>query len=112
MDVYSPRFLAAVLEIILINILLSGDNAVVIALACRTLPPRQRFWGMVIGAGAASVLRIVFTGLVSTRMMLPCLKLVAAGALLWIAGSLLAPNETADARVKTASDLWRAVRIV
>jgi YjbE family integral membrane protein len=113
MDPYQPGFWAAVLEIILINILLSGDNAVVIALACRSLPPRQRLWGMIIGAGVASALRILFTGIVATLMALPYVKLAGAAALLWIAVNLLEPSETGRAdRVKTAGDLWRAVRIV
>ena len=60
-----PALWLAVLEVIWVNILLSGDNAVVIALACRGLPPRERMWGMVIGAGFASILLIVLTTLVS-----------------------------------------------
>ena len=54
-------FWIAVVQIIGINIILSGDNAVVIALACMTLPPRQRLWGMILGAGVAVLLRVVFT---------------------------------------------------
>jgi len=75
-EMASPVFWLSVLQVIWINILLSGDNAVVIALACRGLPPRERFWGMVIGAGLASVLLIVFTGIVATLMTLPYLKLI------------------------------------
>jgi predicted tellurium resistance membrane protein TerC len=56
---------------------LSGDNAVVIALACRALPPRERLWGMVIGAGFAALLLIVFTGVVSKLLTLPYLMLAA-----------------------------------
>ena len=55
------QFWVALVKIMWINILLSGDNAVVIAMACRGLPPRQRLWGMILGAGVAVVLRIVFT---------------------------------------------------
>ena len=61
-DMGQPSFWVALLKIMWINILLSGDNAVVIAMACRGLPPRQRLWGMVFGAGVAVVLRIIFTG--------------------------------------------------
>ena len=57
-EIYQLRFWAAVVKIIWINILLSGDNAIVIALACRRLPQPQRRWGMIIGAGVASVLLI------------------------------------------------------
>ena len=69
-------FWVALLKIMWINILLSGDNAVVIAMACRGLPPRQRFWGMILGAGVAVVLRIIFTGVVASLMLLPWLKIV------------------------------------
>jgi YjbE family integral membrane protein len=112
-DLHQPGLWAAILEIILINILLSGDNAVVIALACRTLPPRQRLWGMVVGAGVASVLLIVFTGIVATLMTLPWLKLVGSAALAWVAVKLVAPGDGGGAgHVEAAAGLWRAVRIV
>ena len=74
-EMMRPTFWLAALQIMGINILLSGDNAVVIALAVRALPPKERFWGMVLGAGAAAVLLIVFTGIVATLMKLPYLKL-------------------------------------
>src|ERR1041384_7836842 len=66
-DMMQPAFWIAVGQIIWINILLSGDNAVVIALACRSLPPKQRFWGILLGAGAAVVLRIFFTVIIAQR---------------------------------------------
>ncbi len=103
----------SVLQVIWINILLSGDNAVVIALVCRGLPPRQRLRGIVIGAGCASVLRIVFTGVVAMLMTLPYLKLIGALLLLWIAVKLLIPEENdGNDHREAANDLWRAVRIV
>jgi YjbE family integral membrane protein len=109
----SPGFWLSVLQVIWINILLSGDNAVVIALACRGLPPRERLWGMIIGAGFASVLLIVFTGLISMLITLPYLKLVGAIALFWIAIKLLAPQaHDAEDTPEAVQDLWRAVRIV
>ena len=109
----STTFWVSVVEVIWVNILLSGDNAVVIALACRGLPPRERLWGMVIGAGVASVLLIVFTSLVSVLMTLPYLRLLGSLALLWIAVKLLAPqaHDAEDTR-EAVEDLWRAVRIV
>jgi YjbE family integral membrane protein len=110
-EVYQVGFWAAVLKIIWINILLSGDNAVVIALACRNLPRPQRRWGMIIGAGVASILLILFTGVVTTLMTLPYLKILGGCALLWIAFRLLAP--AADGRhVEAVEDLRRAVKIV
>ena len=111
--VSQPDFWLSVVQIVWINILLSGDNAVVIALACRGLPPRERLWGMVIGSGVASVLLIAFTGIISVLMTLPYLKVVGALALLWIAIRLLAPPAHDDeGTTEAVEDLWRAVRIV
>ena len=75
-DLFSPAFWVAAGQIIGINIILSGDNAVVIALACRMLPPKERFWGMILGAGVAVLLRILFTMVVAQAMGYPYLKLV------------------------------------
>src|SRR5258708_35977571 len=107
-----PAFWVAVGKIIWINVLLSGDNALVIALACRGLQPRQRFWGMILGAGAAVVLRIIFTGVEAALMALPYLKLIGGLALLVIAAKLLVPDEEGEDGVKSASHLWAAVQIV
>ncbi len=108
-----PAFWLSVMQVIWINILLSGDNAVVIALACRGLPPKERLWGMIIGAGFASVLLILFTGIVSVLLTLPYLKLAGALLLLWVAIKLLAPQaHDAEGTPEAAEDLWRAVRIV
>src|SRR5947208_3081529 len=85
-------FFGELVEIIWINVLVSADNAVVIALACRNLPPRERRLGMVLGAGVAVVLRIVFAGVISALMALPYLKIVGALTLLWVAAKLLVPS--------------------
>jgi YjbE family integral membrane protein len=95
-----------------INILLSGDNAVVIAMACRGLPHRQRMWGMILGAGVAVVLRIVFTAVVASLMLLPWLKIVGGVALFYIAAKLLVPEDPDENETEAAEHLWRAVRIV
>jgi len=105
-------FWVALLKIMWINILLSGDNAVVIAMACRGLPPRQRKWGMVLGAGVAVVLRIIFTGVVATLMLLPYLKIVGGLALFYIAAKLLVPEDQSDDETEAVEHLWRAVKIV
>jgi YjbE family integral membrane protein len=106
-----PGFWVAVVQVIWINILLSGDNAVVIALACRELPPRQRFWGMMIGASVASLLLIAFTAVVATLIGLPFLKLVGGCALFWVAYNLFLPD-TEDSTIEAGDTLWRAVRII
>jgi YjbE family integral membrane protein len=110
-QIYQIGFWAAVVKIIWINILLSGDNAIVIALACRKLPQPQRRWGMIIGAGVAAILLIVFTGVISTLMTLPYLKMIGGCVLIWIAFRLLVPSED-EHHVEAVEDLWRAVRIV
>jgi len=104
-------FLLALLQIIWINILLSGDNAVVIALACRSLPPRERKIGIMLGAGAAVLLRIIFTLMVVWLMEIPYLKLIGGVLLLWIAVKLLT-DETDEASVKESDTIWNAVRTV
>jgi YjbE family integral membrane protein len=111
-EMTQPAFWVAVGKIIWINVLLSGDNALVIALACRGLERRQRLWGMILGAGVAVILRIVFTGIVATLMELPYLKLVGGLALIVIAAKLLVPEEEDEEGVQSASHLWAAVQIV
>ena len=111
-DLGQTAFWVALLKIMWINILLSGDNAVVIAMACRGLPPRQRLWGMVLGAGVAVLLRIVFTGVVASLMLLPYLKLIGGIALFYIAAKLLVPDDPDEDEVEAVEHLWRAVRIV
>jgi YjbE family integral membrane protein len=105
-------FWVALLKIMWINILLSGDNAVVIAMACRGLPPRQRLWGMILGAGVAVVLRIVFTVFVAALMLLPWLKIVGGVALFYIAAKLLVPEDEDEGETEATEHLWRAVKIV
>jgi YjbE family integral membrane protein len=105
-------FWFAVLQIIFVNILLSGDNAVVIALACRGLPGEQRRWGIVLGAGAAVILRVVFVGVIAELMLLPYLKLVGGLALLVIAARLIVPDDSDKDEIQAVAHLWRAVMII
>jgi YjbE family integral membrane protein len=112
-ELMRPAFWLAAVQIMGINILLSGDNAVVIALAVRALPPKERFWGMVLGAGAAAVLLILFTGIVATLMQLPYLKLAGGLALFWVAIKLVSPQaHDSEDTPEAVEDLWRAVRVV
>lgn len=105
-------FWLAVGQIIFINVLLSGDNAIVIAMACRELPERQRRWGLIIGAGMAALLRIVFTVILASLMMLPYLKLIGGAALLYIAAKLLVPEEPDRSDLEATAHLWRAVMVI
>jgi YjbE family integral membrane protein len=111
-DLGHAEFWIALAKIMWINILLSGDNAVVIAMACRGLPHRQRVWGMVLGAGVAVLLRIVFTGIIASLMLLPYLKIVGGVALFYIAAKLLVPDDPDQDETEAVEHLWRAVRIV
>lgn len=110
MSLNDTAFWLALGQIIWINILLSGDNAVVIAMACRSLNERARFWGMVLGAGVAVVLRILFTGIVATIMNVPYLKAAGALALFYIAIDLIKPKtEEHDEGVAGADTLMKAM---
>lgn len=111
-EMQQPAFWVAVSKIIWINVLLSGDNALVIAMACRGLAPKQRMWGMILGAAAAVILRIIFTGIVATLLELPYLKLIGGLALIVIAAKLLVPEKEDEDGVAAASHLWAAVQIV
>ena len=111
-DMTHGPFWIGVLQIIFVNIILSGDNAVVIAMACLTLPPKQRLWGMILGAGVAVLLRIVFTVFVAALMLLPWLKIVGGLALFYIAAKLLVPEEADENETEATEHLWRAVKIV
>jgi YjbE family integral membrane protein len=111
---FSPEInfaILPILEIIWIDILLSGDNAVVIALACRTLPEDQRRWGILLGSLAAVGLRILFAFVVIKLLALPFLKAIGGALLLWIAVKLL--SDQADAKdVRPARSLFAAVRTI
>jgi YjbE family integral membrane protein len=111
-DMFHLTFWAAAARIIGVNIILSGDNAVVIALACMMLPPRQRLLGMVLGAGVAVLLRVFFTLVVVEAMTYPYLKLVGGLLLFWVAVKLVLEDEGGAEKVEAAENLWRAVRII
>lgn len=108
---YGPMAVS-IAKIIGINIILSGDNAVVIALACRGLPPKQRMYGILLGAGAAIVLRIIFTVIVNQLLGIPYLKLIGGLLLFWIAVKLVIHDEASEDSVSSGSNLWEAVKIV
>lgn len=107
-----PQFWVAVVKLLWIDVLLSGDNAVVIALACRSLPENRRRIGMIAGAGAAVALRILFASVVTLLMGLPYLHAVGAALLIWIAVDLVGPSEEEEHHTAAAKSLWHAVRII
>jgi len=113
MEIGTPEFWVAALQIVVINILLSGDNAVVIALACRNLPPQQRRWGVFWGAIGAIVLRVVLTFFAVSLLKLSYLKIIGGLLLLWIGIKLIAEEGDEGGHEMQASDkLLAAIRTV
>ncbi len=108
----TPQFWLAVGQIIMIDILLGGDNAVVIALACRGLPAEQRKWGIIWGTVGAIVLRVLLIAFALTLLTVPYLKLVGAALLFWIGIKLLMPQEEEAHNVNASDKLWGAVKTV
>ena len=107
----TPEFWVAVGQIIMIDILLGGDNAVVIALACRNLPDQQRTRGIVLGTLGAIILRVVLIAFAVMLLDIPFLKFVGGMLLLWIGVKLMQPDH--DEHQITASDrLWAAVKTI
>ena len=102
----------AILSIVLIDIVLAGDNAVVIALAVRTLPPKERLWGIVIGSGMAVILRVGLTFIAAQLLGLNYVKLVGGMLILWIAVKLLRDNTGEIEGHREAHRLWQAVWLI
>jgi len=108
-DLAAPQFWIAVVEIIFVNILLSGDNAVVIALACRNLAQRQRRLGIFWGVLGAIVLRIVLTFFAMNLLAYPWLRLIGGALLLWIGVKLIAQDDGGEHKVKASDRLLAAI---
>jgi YjbE family integral membrane protein len=112
MDFSSSTFWLSLLQIIWIDLLLSGDNAIVIAMAVRSLPEKQRKVGIWLGCGAAVALRILFAIVVSYLLNIPFLKVVGALLLFWIAIKLAKGEEEAHSEIEASDNLWKAVRTI
>ena len=111
-EIQTTVFWIGLWQIILVNIVLSGDNAVVIALAARSLPPRQQNAAIFWGAGAAVVMRIVLTVIAVEMLKWPWLKLIGAVLLLWIAVKLLLPEHDGGEGVDSSDNLWAAIKTI
>ena len=103
---------AAVFQIIMIDILLGGDNAVVIALACRNLPEKQRLKGVLWGTAGAIVLRVILIAFALTLLAIPYLKIIGALLLAWVAIRLLVPEEEGHGNIQSSATLWAAVKTI
>ena len=103
----------AIFNIVWIDIVLAGDNAVVIALAVRGLPPRQRLTGIILGAGAAVILRVALTFVATQLLLVKYVQLVGGLLIIWIAFKLLKQNEGGEDDGKSgANGLWQAVWMI
>ncbi|MBE7367417.1 TerC family protein [Ramlibacter pallidus] len=114
LEFLTPAFWVAVGQIILIDILLGGDNAVVIALACRGLPPKQRKLGIIYGTAGAIVLRVILIAFALALLAIPYLKFVGGLLLIWIGVKLLLPQDDGDehGNIQSSDKLWGAVKTV
>jgi YjbE family integral membrane protein len=110
--VANAAFWLALGKIIWVNILLSGDNAVVIALAARSLPPQQRNKAIFGGSAAAIVLRVVLTVFAVQLLQYPYLKIIGALLLFWIGVQLLVPEDEDEDGIKSSDHLWTAIRTI
>jgi YjbE family integral membrane protein len=110
--VFNPELVASLLEILGVNIILSGDNAVVIALAARNLPRKQQRMAIVLGSAAAILLRVVLTLVAAEMLQLPWLRLAGGALLLWIGVSLLLDGDEGKHDAKPGQGLWGAVRTI
>ena len=107
-----PQFWLGLLQIIWIDIILSGDNAVVIALACRRLPVHQQRVAILAGTGAAIGLRVTMATVVTLLLEISYLKLIGSALLLWIAIKLLAPQDEEGGDGANIGNLWQAIRTI
>ena len=112
LDLSSAAFWIAVGQIILIDVVLSGDNAVVIALACRNLSPEQRRTGIFWGVAGAISLRVVLTVFAALVMNLPWLKAIGGLLLVWIAVKLMLPEDGDGHDIEPSAHLWGAVKTI
>ena len=112
MDFSSSTFWISLLQIIWIDLLLSGDNAIVIALACRSLPENRKKIGIWLGASAAVGLRIIFALVVTYLLGVPYLKVIGGVLLFWIAIKLAVGEDEAHADIEASTSLWKAVRTI
>jgi YjbE family integral membrane protein len=113
MEFMTGEWFGRLIEVLIVNLILSGDNAVVIAMAARTLEGANRRKAIVLGAAGAVVLRLIFAGIITLLLEVPLLQVVGGLLLVWIAWGLIHEDEGDDEdKVKAGSSIWHAVRII
>ena len=108
----SPAFWSGLLQIIIVNVVLSGDNALVIALACRNLQKKHQKPAILIGSAGAIILRIIFVLIVDQLLKIGYLKLIGGLLLLWIAVKLLIPEEGGEDGIESSDNLMSAIKTI
>jgi len=109
---FDASFFSALFSIVIIDLVLAGDNAVVIAMAVRSLPKEQRRTGIIYGAAAAVLLRVALTFFVARLLTMHYVKLLGGLVILWVAIKLFVEDEEAAEGHKEAANLWHAVRLI
>jgi YjbE family integral membrane protein len=109
---FNWNFLVALLSIILIDLILAGDNAVVIAMAVRSLPRKQRMRGIIFGAGAAVILRVILTFFAAQLLQIQFIKFIGGAVILWIAVKLFIEGAPGEDAHKEAKNLWQAIWVI
>ena len=113
MELLTGEWFGRLLEVLIVNLILSGDNAVVIAMAARTLEGANRKKAIVLGAAGAVVLRLVFAGIITLLLEVPLLQVTGGLLLVWIAWGLIQSDDGDDEdKVKAGRSIWHAVRII
>lgn len=114
MEFMTGEWFGRLVEVLIVNLILSGDNAVVIAMAARTLEGVNRKWAIIWGAAGAVVLRLIFAGLITLLLAVPLLQVVGGSLLVWIAWKLIHEGDGGDdeEKVKAGASTWQAVRII
>ena len=107
-----PTFWVRWLQIVLIDLVLAGDNALVIALAVRKLPAREQLWGRVWGTCGAVILRLIFVAIITRLLLIPFLQLVGGLVLIWIAVKLVRPTAFDEEHAKPGASLREAIKII
>jgi YjbE family integral membrane protein len=109
---FTWEFFAAVMSIVFIDLVLAGDNAVVIAMAVKNLPERQRLWGIGLGAGGAVVIRVICTFMVAQLLNMQFIKLVGGAVIIWIAVKLLTESAKDECEDRECGSIWQALWII
>jgi YjbE family integral membrane protein len=109
---FTWEFLLAIFSIVFIDLVLAGDNAVVIAMAVKNLPPKRRRWGIILGAAGAVIVRVICTFLVAKLLTLQLVKLIGGAVIIWIAVKLLTEGAEEERQGRECGSIWQALWVI